>query len=506
MALTITIGGADFKPQYKTGTLHIKQTIQHQADICTLEIRKKSGENAPTEGKEIIVKDGSRFLFGGFITRTSVVETGKNDLFMYKVEATDYSYVLINKTAQVAYTNQTLQYIVQDLLSQYVNSGYSFTTANVDVGPTIETITFNHISLRKCFEKLANVTGYEWWVDYSRDVHFKAPDSLPAPESLTDSLNNHTGVAITCDFTQVRNSIVVQGGEEEIAVYESQFIKGDGVATSFFLEETPTAVQYVKLNGVSKTFDEDPNDEIGLYFMYNKTEKYVRVVAGNPTPSLTDTIEISYKYSIPVLSKVKSAASVLAMKALEGGDGVHDFTITDISIKSAAEARLRALKELDQYSNPLIIGSFNTRSDLLTAGSIFSPGQLLTVNLPQWGIVVDTTYLIQQVDVTLSEDGTNIIYTYDVRFGGRLLNAATFLNSLAGKEDVLSATEQVTRIELIAEDVVITESITRNNNVKNIVESMSISESISKTNVTPPYKWGVNGTANKGVWGKSEWS
>ena len=105
----------------------------------------------PQEGQEIIFKDGSRFLFAGFISRISPVEVGEGELFIYRIEATDYTYVLLNKNAQKSYENRTLKYIVEDLISTYVDSGYSITTTNVDTGPTIDTIAFDHINLKKCY-------------------------------------------------------------------------------------------------------------------------------------------------------------------------------------------------------------------------------------------------------------------------------------------------------------------------------------------------------------------
>lgn len=70
---------------------------------------------------------------------------------------------------------------------------------------------------------------------------------------------------------------------------------------------------------------------------------------------------------------------------------------------------------------------------------------------------------------------------------------------------MIQATEQVDRIEVISEEATISEVITRNANVKNIVEGLAVSESISKVNTTPPFKWGPTG-ANQGVWNASEWA
>lgn len=503
--LTLTIGGANYLPQYKTGTAKINEQLQNRGNTMTLELTKLPSQSAPTEGQEIILKDGSRFLFGGFVSRVQAKETGEGQLFVYQVEATDYTYVIINKNAQITYENQTLQYIVEDLVDNYIDSGYGITYTNVDVGPTINTIAFNHITLRKCFEKLAAVTGYEWWIDYEKDIHFKAKDAVSAPETITDSSNNFIDINIDVDMSQLRNSIVVKGGREESASFFQQTIVADGEAREWLLREKPREMEYINLDGVSKTFGVDPlQDDTAYYFMFNFQEKFIRCSAATATPTAGQEIVPSYKYEVPVIIKLRSASSVLAMAAIEGGDGLHEYTITDSSIGSKAEARERAMKELLEYANPLVNGTFRTRTGLLTAGTYFKPGQEVVMNLPTWGISVDTPYLIQQVTTSLVEDGTNIEYQYSVRFGGRLLNAASFLESVAGAEKVTLETEEIDRIEVISEEVTITESITRNGNVKSITETVTIGESISRNNDTPPFQYGPGGSP-QGKWNLSEW-
>ena len=505
MAITLTIGGADFKPQYKTNSARIIDTLQHRGNTMTLQITKKGAESAPSEGSEIIFKDGARFLFGGFISRVEPIETGIGELFVYQVEATDYTYILINKNAQSTYASQTLAAIVSDLISTYVDSGYGLTTVGVETGPTIDSIAFNHITLRKAFEKLAKVTGYEWSIDYEKDIQFKATDSVAAPEEITDTSSNHESLSIKTDLSQVRNSITVRGGQEETSTYYEQEIEADGTAREWILQQKPTDIQHIKETDVAQNFGEDPDDEeTSNDYMYNKAEKYVRVVDADPTPSSGTILKVSYKYNVPVIVLLQNSASKAAMAALEGGDGLHDFTIVEQSIKSKAEARQRALKELGQYANPIITGHFQTRTGLLTAESFFEAGQEVTINSPSWGISTNTKYLIQEVITTLVEDGSTIEYNYLVRFGGRLLNATSFLESLAGQEDPLLATEEVNKIQAITEEVKIAETIERDANLQTISESVTVAENVSKVNQTPPFEYGPAGSP-QAVWNRSEW-
>jgi len=701
MALTLSIGATSFITQYVTNSARIHERIQNQSNTLNLEIVKRSGagHNTPEEGREIVFKDGSRFLFAGYITRVDPIETGEGQLFRYRIEATDYTYILLNKNAQKTYNNQTLSAIVADLLSEYVDSGYALTDNNVATGPTISTIAFNHISLRKAFEKLAQVTGYVWWIDYEKDIHFiDAADATvnPAPEDITDSSDNFSDVSIKCDVTQVRNSIVVRGGREETTTDLVQIIEADGVASEWLLREKPKSMTSIEVNTgggyVAQTVGVDPIDEdTGNDFMFNFQEKFIRQAEGESLLSAGDLIRVTYKYEVPVIVKLKDTASILAMAAIEGGDGLHEHTIVNPSINSKDEARKVALQELAEYANPIVSGTFETHTGILgkatlvnedmqsapsgtlknsatydgtnkwvrltqavnsqqgqleyenmptttdfdctfefwtgggngadavalyifadatpsdedlsgattglsfaydefnsntiqvndpsgtitsvsagvdlddstwrtarivkqgnkytvylngtpmieyvdteerdvsgskwgfvarTGGfnnehrvrkivmkmgnTVFQPGQLLTVNLPTWGISTDTEYVIQEVGITLVEDGSNIEYNYSITFGGRLLGVSEFLESLAGEEHVILATEEIERIEAVQETATISETVTLEPNTEDVSETATVSEDITRTNFTPPFQYGPGGSP-QGVWNSSEW-
>jgi len=471
--LTLTIGGNNFLPQYKTGSAVITQQLYNQGGTCTMVIIKKSLDSAPIVGNELIFKDGSRFLFGGFITKVTPTEYGIGNMIEYHVEASDYTQLLVNKYAQTSYANATLQTIVNDIVSKGIASSYGLNTTNVAVGPTITTVAFNHISLRQCFENLAKLTGYIWWVGYDKSIYFVDPNkSTLAPETLTDSVKNHERITISIDSTQVRNDITVLGGKQESQNY-TQTIKGDGTARQWLLVYPVTTLVSVKLNGVVKTVGiEGVDPEANSYSMYDASRGSIRLSAASTVLSTSDILEVIFTYPIPVSIEVQGPAEIAAMKALEGGDGIHGYTITDSTILSKDQARQRALKEIANYGSPTLSGEFVTRTGLLQTGSYFTPGQILNVTLPSWNINTATNYTIQRVITTLVETGSTIEYTYTVTFGGRLLGLVDFLQALATPETSVDTTGDVLQIHTLSE-------------VMTFVEVISV-----KAKDTPPYKYG----------------
>lgn len=492
MAKTLTIAGVDFLPQYVTNSALITEIVQNKANKMELDITVKPSQSIPREGSEIIFKDGARFLFGGYISKVEIDELGVGQFFNCHVEASDYAYTFNNKVARRSYENHTLKYIVEDLITEYVDAGYGYTTTNVATGPTIDSINFDHISLRKCFEKLQKLTGYVWFVDYQKNVYFQTQTADTAPESITDSSGNHESLGIAYDTSQVRNSVIVIGNSdgEQSANTETETFTGDGVTRSWELQAKPSQVSTIKLNTVSKQFSLDVNERDTDFFTYSFSGQSFRVAQGGTTPAVSDSIEIVYYPRVPIIAKEIDSESIAFFAALDGGDGVYEYTIKEDSITTKEEATSRALEELAQYGDPLVDGRFKTRTSLLQSGSIFTAGQALTVNSPVNGIDTDTVFLIQEVRIKLNESGTDgeeTEYEYEVRFGGRKVGIAEFLESLASEEGQVTNADIVITLETTTDLVVLDEAAP------------------THTIYTPPFKYGGAGTPT-GVYGLSEYA
>ena len=462
MALTITVAGSNLTSQYQTGSLKITERLQNKSNSCQLTIVKKSSGTAPAQGSSISITDGARKLFEGFITQSDPTEHGIGSLIVYNIEATDYTYLLNSREAQIAYEDATLEEIVEDLLDRYASDA-AFNTAGVATGPTLSTITFDHISLRACFEKLAKRTGYVWTVDYDKNITFDLPTATAAPESVRDSApSNHEEVTIEYDVSQVRNVVRVIGSEngEASESSTSQEFTADGTTRSWELDDRPHSIIDITVDSVSKEFSLDVNERDDDDFVYSFSGRTVKVALNGAVPSNGQTIVAYYYPRVPIIVERRDLASIAFFAALEGGDGTHFYTVKDTSIASKSEARARADQELAEFADPLANGTFKTRSDILSGGSIFEPGQYLTVNLPAWGIASDTAFLIQEVKVSLSENGTSIIYHYEVRFGGKLVGVQEFLESLATPAEDTQESEEIKTIFGVQDSLVITEHAT----------------------------------------------
>lgn len=494
MAKTLTIAGVDYLPYYKTNSAKIKETLR-KTNVMTMTIVTKGIANAPQEGAEIIFKDGSRFLFAGFISRVQPQEYGKGALFTFDIEASDYSYIFNSKIARRAYTNATLNAIVTDLMGEYVAASYGFTLTNVQTGPTIETVAFDHISIKKCLDKLAKLTGYVWWVDYQLNLYFQTTSSTAAPEAFTDAGTNWDSLNIAYDTSQVRNSVIVIGnddGVESLATISEHF-EGDGETRSWELEEKPSTVVSIKLNTVAGQFSLDVNERDTDVYVYSFSGKSFRQTDAQTTPNIGDDIDIVYYPRIPIVEQQTDPVSIATMAALDGGDGIYEYTIKDSSIGSLEEAAARAAQELAEFSMPLADGRITTRSGLLASPTnVFSPGQYITITSATQGLASATAFLIQEVQIeVLDGSGGATEYNYMIRFGGKVVGIQEFLETLAA--------QQTEEVEASTQADIVT--------IEHVSDTMEFSDSdvaISMSKDTPPYHY--TSTSPVGKWNLSEWA
>ncbi|MBA7522471.1 hypothetical protein ES705_14590 [subsurface metagenome] len=108
----------------------------------------------------------------------------------------------------------------------------AFTTTNVSDGPTISEISFDYVQVSEAITKIAEICGYEWYVDYDKDIHFFAKNTYPAPFQLDDNQANYKDLIINTDVSQLRNRVFVKSSGYKEPYFSDVFI-GDGIASSW---------------------------------------------------------------------------------------------------------------------------------------------------------------------------------------------------------------------------------------------------------------------------------
>ncbi|GAB7389001.1 hypothetical protein BSNK01_28390 [Bacillaceae bacterium] len=420
MVTRILIAGVDRHANVLLDSFRIEQILTQAVD--SLQFQTK--DYRPFEGQEIRVEDDDAgVLFAGIIDSVKLVQDNNLSVQIYEVTAQDYTYQLDRRLVVETYENMAADEIVRDIITKY---GDNFTTNHVQTGaPVVEYISFDYKRPSECFKELADYVGWDWFVDYDRDIWFFDPkiQNDPAPIAINETAEV-SEFEHYIETTGLRNRVYVRGGTmlSDVFVHE---IEADGVARTWILPHKPHELK-VYFGGVPKTVGiESVHEELAFDTMMNFQEKYVRCSPQTATPVKGTRLRFEYKYDVDVITMVEDIASQQDIAAVQGGDGVYEHVIVDDSLTTIDAAEAAGYADLREHANPRVSGSFKS-----TVHG-WRPGQLVTVDLPSRNI--KNTFIVQKVTIEPHPDG-NGRWKYHVEYGGRLIGIESHLKALVSAQ------------------------------------------------------------------------
>ena len=390
----IEINGVDRTPDVILPSLQVEDQLNDQQNTCTLLIDNRRGLGFPEADEEIIITlDDGTVLFGGYVVSVVINSKMGAGAVMATLSCVDYSRLLDSNLVHQTYENMTDKQVIDAIVAEYC-LGFGITTTNVLTGVTIEQISFNYLQPSQCFRKICELTGRNWYIDYTKDIHYFPLATNSAPFNIDSSCAKYTDLKISKDSTQIKNRVYVRGGTK-LSDFTTYSTKGDGAMTKFTLPDKPHDVS-ITVNGVAKSIGIKNIDTTGYDWYLNYQEKYIEQDIGGSILATTDTLVVTYKYDIPILVAVENQTSILA-------HGQKEFAIFDKSISTTQSARDRATAELTDYANHIVEGSFKT----LEPG--FISGQYININLTDYD--VNANYIVQKVSSTSLGGG---VYSYNI--------------------------------------------------------------------------------------------
>lgn len=427
----------------------IVQVLTSQADSCRFTV---IGCDVPTYGQEVVFYNDTTKLFAGIID-TVQEEHLSPDVTLYNCTARDYTYSLDAKLVAETYqsgreTNKCADEIARDIILRYCPG---FTVNHIQSGaPEIDVIQFPYKRPSECLKELAEYVGWEWYVDYDKDVHFFDPASLnePAPVAITNS--NAIDFRYGLDSQDLRNRVYVRGATylSDLGIHDRRV--GDGVTNSWVLTYKPHNLS-VTVGGVPVTVGTEnlDEDETQFDYMMNFQEKIVRCAVGTAPPAEGVTLEFAYQYDVPVIAMREDKASQAAVAAIQGGDGVYEHSIVDDGLISNEAAEAAALADLREHANPKVTGGFGS----YTPG--WAPGQIVDIHVG----AIDNTFIVQKVTITPYLPGK---WYYKIEFGGRLIGLESVLKKLLSDQQKkpVAETEILDKIIQHADAAIVSDALT----------------------------------------------
>lgn len=367
VGVRISINGVDKTSLVQWESFRKQQVSTKEPDTLLFDMMNYPSKTfRPVLGDEVAVydEDGITLIFGGTIINTEEKVDGLAKYF--SVECKDWTHTLDRKLVVGIYTGQTINYIINDIVTNYTTG---FTKVNTTDTTIINKISFNYLTPSECFKKLAAMLGnYSWYVDYTKDVHFYANASVAAPYALTDTSQNFIWNSLTfrSDVSQIRNHIILRGGTTEGTAFTELKI-ADGKQNTFFVGYDLVSYTFYKALAASPTTfvaltvgSDGVTDPTTVDVLYNPNSGLIRFANSN-TPAISDVVKWTGTPTYPLITQKIDTPSVAQF-------GTYQYVIIDQNIKSVNAASQRMQAELARYAGQVDGAQFITHTTGLLAG------------------------------------------------------------------------------------------------------------------------------------------
>lgn len=367
MVIQITIGGVDRTSIIQFGSVRKEDALNNSVDTLSFVIKKTPAVSyTPSVNEEVIMTDTdtSTILFGGYITGVERKLDGMT-LLGYDISCIDYTYGLDSKLVFERLENQTVEDTIIYLMDTYAPAGFTYTNVS-STTPILDVVTFNRVTMSSALTTLAKQINYFWYIDYDKDLHFFAKDDEPAPFNITDTSENYIydSLDIDTDFSQIRNSVIVEGGET-VSNARTQLINGTGTNKSFPLSYKFSSLPTITVGGSPQSVGVAGLDAFlqGFDVLWDYNQKNIEFETAPPLG--TENISVTGTPLLPIAIYVNDYPSITTY-------GLREYKITDKRLGSRDDAFAYGEAELEAYANPLVNARFQTYTPGLRSGMIIT--------------------------------------------------------------------------------------------------------------------------------------
>jgi len=450
MAVTLSIAGVDRTSLLQVNTLSISDELNSR-NTCDFVLADETGSYRPAVGEEVIITENGTRRFAGTIDDKQEYVLPSTNTLKIRVTCVDYNQICDRHLVARVYENQALGDIVHDIVAQDL-AGEGITTNNVQDGPVITKAVFNYMTVAEAFNELAELTGYAWYIDYNKDLHFFSRETNTAPFSLSDTSNNFRYMTVRQTRGQYRNKQYIRAGQDITDLRTEQFV-GDGANKTFVLAFPVAKQPTITVNGVSKTVGIRGVHTNGYDFYWSKGEKEITQDDAASALTSSDTLEVTYQGFFPIILVAQADQEIDDRKATEGGTGIYEAIEDDPNIDSQNLAQQRADGLLRKFGRIPRIVEFETDEGGLAAG------QLISIDVTDYNL--SGQFLIDSVQAN-DVKGQFLRYRVRALDGETLGGWPEFFKKLAqaGRKFVIRENEVLILLRRFKDAVVCSDSLT----------------------------------------------
>jgi hypothetical protein len=456
------INSVDVSGKVKRDSIRVPDELNERNQVSF--VLRGTSSDRPAIGQEVIMYEDNTKTTKKFAgTIDDKVETEHGSFLKWNISCVGYETILDRFRAPESYTDQTAGYIIKDLVSQFVPSAEGITTTNVEDGPSIEKAVFGYDwTIAKCLDKLSDITGYFWYVDYDKDLHFEDRTKNTAPFDIDDDSDIYD-FSVHNTREEYRNQQYIRAGNGVSSEISDSFVGNSEQRTWHVrkpIAEEPTITinpgeaGEVVLTGSDIGF---LDVETGKKYYWNKGETHIVQDDGETLLTDSDTIKVTYTYLYPIRAFAQDVAEIEDREAIEGNSGIYTHVEDRKNINDSNAAEQEAIGLLAKY------GEIPEKINYMTFEDGLQAGQLQTIVRNNHDI--DGEYLISSVSFQpFGWNNGNIQYAYQVTAlsGDYVGGWIKFFRKMAdaGKEFVIRENEVIIKLKIFNEDLNITDSLT----------------------------------------------
>jgi hypothetical protein len=473
--VTITCNGSDISNSVQWKTIDCVQVLTKENANLKFSVSQGVGQTSPAItvpviGDTVKLFDSTGLIFGGTVTEVEAQPEGL--LVTYQVTVSDWGYLFDGTLVKKNYAMIDPADIVADIVTNFA-PGKGFTTTHVQRGNfLVSSIKFNYQQPTKALESLAKLIGWEWYIDPNKDIHFflgdvesAAGEGGIAPITVDQSSGEIEWNSLDVDLNlqNMQNSAFVIGGNYTktfTALNTPDTFPTDGTR-QFFTTSYPYEVASVTvtLDGVAQTVGTaNQTDPTTVQVLFNDAQRWIEFTAGAPADG--HLVKVFGNAKVPIVAHASDVASVASY-------GEYQSVIVDAKITTVPEAQQRAQAAILQFGHPVYDVKFRT----LVPGCAI--GQAITLNLPAFG--VNKQLVIKRIEATGFAPGANGMLEYQVE--------------CIGSDNVTFTDLMTTILQEEANQTPVDDSIV-NENLEVLAETVTLSEAVSVSSATRPYKYG----------------
>jgi len=320
----------------------------------------------------------------------------------------DFTARLMDITVEpVVFTNTEISQIVTTILSS--NSVPDITINNVNVTPTtLERISFNHDTIFNAVKELSELSGFTFYVDEDKDLHFEQEGS----SSSGITLDNTNILNTTFDESRkgMANKIWVYGDRYLAGFKEIFNADGGSVYTLLSKPHNTTILEFGStLKGGVKGMT--TTDTSGADFLVNFFDRQIEFLSGtsigyNSIPASGGSFVADYQRELPVVKVSQNDSSIATF-------GQKNLVVVDKSIRDPATA-LDLARQKAEDADPL--KSFRTK---IRGWFLITPGNTVKIVLDDFNIsetAVDVIGVSYRFDRNTIQSGEIITLNLSKKF------------------------------------------------------------------------------------------